>query len=414
MRNNIFGFCRILSGFFFLVLLLTGFPSRATDSSKVVIVIDPGHGGENEGTKEGAYLEKDMDLYTALKVKEYLSDYDWIQVYLTRETDRDVSFRERAEFAKAVNADYLISLHYNASVNHDLFGSEVWISSQLEANRKCYQIASFFLKEFEEKGLFNRGIKVKLNDNNQDYYAIIRETAKYDIPAMIVEHCHVDEERDAGFCDTYDKLDHFAYADACAILKALNEEHPGFNNIAEEDVSAPDVCEIELSALDFDTAKASLKLYAADFDSCLLYYDYCIDGSNFSKRMPWPDTNPITMNSADVITLDIELLKNKTRSICFRVYNLYDIPTESNVLTVSWPHEEEVSQPVVAIPETEEELYSNSPENESLGESEEIHLDLGNRPIIAFFFICIASIIAILCVATLFLIKKNHTPRRRK
>lgn len=120
------------------------------------------------------------------------------------------------------------------------------------------------------------------------------------------------------------------------------------------------------------------------------------------------------MKSPDVITLDMELFKNKTRSICFRVYNLYDIPTESNVLTVTWPHEEEVSQPVVAIPEMEEEIYSKVPENEALSEREETHLDLGNRPIVAFFFICIASIIAILWVATLFLIKKNHTPRRRK
>lgn len=413
MRNNIIRICRILSGFFFLILLLPALTCRATEVTDVVIVIDPGHGGDNEGTKEGLYTEKDMDLYTALKIKEYLSDYDWIQVYLTREKDINVSFRERAEFAKSKNADYLISIHYNASVNHDLFGSEVWISSGLEANKKCYRFASFFLKEFEEYGLFNRGIKVKLNDNGQDYYAIIRETAKYDIPAMIVEHCHVDEERDAVFCDTYDKLDTFAYADACAILNALDINNPTQDQVVLEDLTAPDVCEIEMTDLDFETAKASFKLYAADFDSCLLYYDYSVDGVTFSKRMPWPDTNPITMKSSDVELIEIELLKNKTRSVQFRVYNLYDIPTESNILSVSWP-KEEVVKAVSVISETDEELTAIISESNTAEENDTINWQPGDNPIIAFLFICAVSIIAVLCIATLYLIKKNHTPRRRK
>lgn len=414
MKNNILKFCRILSGFFFLVLLLPLYPSKATEASDVVIVIDPGHGGENEGTKEGPFLEKDMDLYTALKVKEYLSDYDWIQVYLTRETDKDVSFRERAEFAKAKNADYLISLHYNASVEHDLFGSEVWISSQTENNKRCCYFASFFLEEFREMGLFNRGIKVKLNTKGQDYYAIIREAAKLDIPTMIVEHCHVDEERDAGFCDTYDKLDHLAYADACAILKALDNSTTFENNIAEEDLTAPDVCETEMIALDYETAKASFKLYAADFDSCLLYYDYSIDSSTFSKRLPWPETNPIAMKSPDVATIEIELKKGKTRSVQFRVYNLYDIPTTGNVISVSWPKEEEPSQDASIIQDRDDEMISVFPDTSYLSEPESRNRESASSPIIAFLFICVTSIIAILSIATLYLLRKNHTPRRKK
>ena len=100
-----------------------------------VIVIDPGHGGENQGTIEGEQDEKYMTMTTAMAMYEELCLYDNVEVYLTRTEDKDIKLKERAEFAKSVNADFLFSIHYNASENHELFGAEIWIPSQTPFNR---------------------------------------------------------------------------------------------------------------------------------------------------------------------------------------------------------------------------------------------------------------------------------------
>ena len=101
----------------------------------VRIVIDPGHGGSNDGTKENEHLEKEMTMVTALAMYDRLSQFDNVEVFLTHTDDIDLSLKERAEYAASVNADFLFSIHYNASEYHTLFGSEVWISCK-EPDRK--------------------------------------------------------------------------------------------------------------------------------------------------------------------------------------------------------------------------------------------------------------------------------------
>ena len=97
---------------------------QQSKTDTTVIVIDPGHGGENEGTIAGAEKEKYMTMTTARAMYEELSLYDNVEVYLTHTEDVDMTLEERAEFAKNVNADFLFSIHYNASEYHELFGSE--------------------------------------------------------------------------------------------------------------------------------------------------------------------------------------------------------------------------------------------------------------------------------------------------
>ena len=62
-----------------------------------------------------------------------------MDVYLTHTDDVTMSLADRAQFAADRNADFLFSIHYNASMDHDLFGSEVWISSVQPYNAYGYQ-----------------------------------------------------------------------------------------------------------------------------------------------------------------------------------------------------------------------------------------------------------------------------------
>ena len=95
-------------------------PRAQETGERVIIVIDPGHGGDNEGTLEGPAQEKKMTMVTALAMYEELTKYDNVDVYLTHTDDVTMSLADRAQFAADRNADFLFSIHYNASMDHDL------------------------------------------------------------------------------------------------------------------------------------------------------------------------------------------------------------------------------------------------------------------------------------------------------
>ncbi len=69
-------------------------------------------------------------------------------------------------------------------------------------------------------GLFNRGIKTRIGSNgNSDYYGIIRECSIRSIPAVIVEHCHVDNINDTPYIQSPEKLREFGVRDAQAVAR---------------------------------------------------------------------------------------------------------------------------------------------------------------------------------------------------
>lgn len=111
-------------------------------AEELVIVIDPGHGGEEEGGMYDSFVEKELTLITAKAMKEELEKYEDVTVYLTREDDRKLSLEERVTFAKEVQADFLFCLHYNLSKDHNtLFGAECWVGFRFRAalqRRICF------------------------------------------------------------------------------------------------------------------------------------------------------------------------------------------------------------------------------------------------------------------------------------
>jgi N-acetylmuramoyl-L-alanine amidase len=80
-----------------------------------VVVIDPGHGGEQRGTKSviGKGFEKDFTLDWATRLQTLLTSNGW-KVYLTRTNDVDIPLHERVAIADRVNADLFLSLHFNS------------------------------------------------------------------------------------------------------------------------------------------------------------------------------------------------------------------------------------------------------------------------------------------------------------
>ena len=82
--------------------------------SDVEILLDPGHGGEESGSKgPTGYPEKDVNLVVSKLVAEELTKLG-AKVYLTREEDVDVSLEERMAAIDRLKPDLAISIHYNA------------------------------------------------------------------------------------------------------------------------------------------------------------------------------------------------------------------------------------------------------------------------------------------------------------
>ena len=81
-----------------------------------VVVIDPGHGGENTGAKSvlNERPEKEFTLDWALRLRPLLAAQGWT-VWLTRTNDCDVSLSNRVAFAERHQADLFLSLHFNST-----------------------------------------------------------------------------------------------------------------------------------------------------------------------------------------------------------------------------------------------------------------------------------------------------------
>jgi N-acetylmuramoyl-L-alanine amidase len=94
------------------------------------VVIDPGHGGAEEGARGPAgILEKDVVLGVARRLKSALESRLGIRVLLTRDGDNDIGLDERAAIANNNQADLFVSLHANASPRKDVQGAQVYYLS---------------------------------------------------------------------------------------------------------------------------------------------------------------------------------------------------------------------------------------------------------------------------------------------
>jgi len=93
--------------------ILTRLPSNVFPLAVRHIVLDPGHGGSDEGTKTpNGLTEKilalDIAQRTALKLMAA-----GFEVSLTREADTKIYLRDRVRYANQARADLFVSIHFN-------------------------------------------------------------------------------------------------------------------------------------------------------------------------------------------------------------------------------------------------------------------------------------------------------------
>lgn len=114
---------RWIIGLALLVFVLA--TETAVGQDRPLIMIDPGHGGEEAGVQAADLVEKDLVLRAAFILAEELviRGYD---VRLTRTGDYAVSIPERRAQAEAVAAALFISLHMNRGDDEQEHGIELY------------------------------------------------------------------------------------------------------------------------------------------------------------------------------------------------------------------------------------------------------------------------------------------------
>lgn len=322
-----------------------------TGGRSIVVIIDPGHGGENAGAIYGGYIEKTLTLNTALAMKEELEKYQGVEVYLTRESDVCLDLDERAEFAEEKNADILLSLHYNMSEYHKLYGAECYVS----AFGSYYAIGKDFsdieMELLTDEGLYDRGVKIRLNSRGTDYYGIIRSGTAKKIPTVIIEHCHLDQENDKPYIDHNTWPQKYGVIDATAVAKyfGLKSEELSVDYSTEvhtatpipdekvkPDDTPPTECNVEILSVDEETGVIKGKISAYDPDSRILYYTFSFNnGKSFGEYYKYePDEN-------GEVFFEIQAPDKKRTRLVAAALNLYGGMTKTDLLYVGRMHYKE-------------------------------------------------------------------------
>jgi N-acetylmuramoyl-L-alanine amidase len=96
-------------------------PPNNSGDPRPVVVLDPGHGGIDSGTRgrDGGESEKAMVLDFALMLRDKLDKTGKYKVVMTRTDDTFVPLADRVRFARSRNAQLFISIHCDALARGD-------------------------------------------------------------------------------------------------------------------------------------------------------------------------------------------------------------------------------------------------------------------------------------------------------
>ncbi len=94
------------------------------------IVIDPGHGGHDQGSSgPTGLLEKELVLDVSLRLGALIEKQIGAEVIYTRDDDRYIALEERPRIANVAKADLFLSIHANSSVLRAASGVETYYLS---------------------------------------------------------------------------------------------------------------------------------------------------------------------------------------------------------------------------------------------------------------------------------------------
>lgn len=135
------------------------------DARKIVVTIDPGHGGDDPGAIGSlGTREKMVTLAIAGELVQYLNGQDGIRAEITRDSDFFIPLQERRKIAREKHqADLFVSIHADSAPSRQASGASVFALSLKGANTATSRFAQQ-LAERENKSDLLRGYIAETDD----------------------------------------------------------------------------------------------------------------------------------------------------------------------------------------------------------------------------------------------------------
>lgn len=113
-------------------------PNWAWHKRKIVVVIDPGHGGKDPGAF-GYHRtpEKAVVLAIAKKLKKKIDSQPNMHAVLTRDGDYFIDLRRRLDISRRYHPDLFVAIHADAFTNSQSHGASVFALSQTGATSEA-------------------------------------------------------------------------------------------------------------------------------------------------------------------------------------------------------------------------------------------------------------------------------------
>ena len=314
----------------------------------VNIVIDPGHGGvsaekdeTNSGCKYHGLEEKNVNLITAKAMYDELCKYGNVNVYMTRDSDEEMDLKQRVLYAQEVGADVLISIHYNASEDHNFFGSEIFTSAYGQCYATGHALAECIMDEWVSEGNIPKDIKTRLGKKG-DYYGLIRNGVLIDLPVIILEHGYLDNDKDYQRIKNEEAWKRFGVMDATGVAKFYGLEKnvvkekigPEDDITVPESVVKPDNTEptgvkLEITGYNSNKGDVEFTLYAYDDESTIMYYGFVTGDVDKDTVFPelelWDGRN-------GKLTGTYHVGPGYEGKLTAKVYNVYQLDSLSNTV----------------------------------------------------------------------------------
>ena len=203
-----------------------------TSKPFAVVVLDPGHGGEDSGAMCGGVMEKDLTLDVARRVDRLL-DSEGVATLMTRLGDSYVSLADRAAFGNRVKESIFISIHFNEDNKPVASGVETYYAAhQLNSGSTFASWLPFFsrppssspkpesqsLAGFIQEALVARTGSLNRGTQAKQFFVIANVTS----PAVLIEGGFITNKDELLKLASEDYRDQLAAAVADGILRYRN------------------------------------------------------------------------------------------------------------------------------------------------------------------------------------------------
>src|SRR5216117_2162298 len=194
-----------------------------------VVVLDPGHGGQDSGAMCGGVIEKDLTLDVARRIDRVL-DAEGIATLMTRLGDSYASLADRAAFGNRVKDSIFISIHFNEDNKPVASGVETYYAAhQLNSGSTFASWLPFFsrppsnspkpesqsLAGFIQEALVARTRSLDRGTQAKQFFVIANVTS----PAVLIEGGFITNKDELSKLASEDYRDQLAAAVADGILR---------------------------------------------------------------------------------------------------------------------------------------------------------------------------------------------------